>query len=65
MTGHRRGATELTRELACLALGHLDSDRTACTASDEELMRELVEELQALHQQVDALLGAPEVRQQP
>jgi hypothetical protein len=54
VSGHRRPVTPLTRELACLALGHADSDRTPCTATDEELMRELTEEVQRLR----ILLGA-------
>jgi hypothetical protein len=37
-----------TRELACLALGHDDPDEPACTATDEQLVRELVDLVQQL-----------------
>jgi hypothetical protein len=37
-----------TRELACLALGHDDTGEVRCPATDEQLMRELVAEVQRL-----------------
>jgi hypothetical protein len=37
-----------TRELACLALGHDDTGEVRCPATDERLIRELVEEVQRL-----------------
>jgi hypothetical protein len=37
-----------TRELACLALGHDDTGEVRCPATDERLMRELVDEVQRL-----------------
>lgn len=37
-----------TRELACLALGHDDTDADACPATDEELLAALVREVQTL-----------------
>jgi hypothetical protein len=37
-----------TRELACLALGHEDADEPRCSTSDEDLVRQLVDEVQAL-----------------
>lgn len=40
--------TRATRELACLALGHDDSDAVACPETDDDLMRHLVEEVQRL-----------------
>jgi hypothetical protein len=43
-----RALTGTTRELACLALGHDDADEPACASSDEDLVRQLVEEVQAL-----------------
>jgi hypothetical protein len=55
-------ASPLTRSLACLALGHCDSDRSPCTLTDGELIRELVETVQVLNQQV-ALLLDPEIEQ--
>lgn len=40
--------TPTTRELACLALGHEDADEPRCASTDEDLVRQLVEEVQAL-----------------
>jgi hypothetical protein len=40
--------TRATRELACLALGHQDTDADSCPTSDDELMRHLIEEVQRL-----------------
>jgi hypothetical protein len=37
-----------TRELACLALAHDDTGEVRCPATDEQLMRELVAEVQRL-----------------
>jgi len=37
-----------TRALACLALGHEDDDEPRCSSSDEDLVRQLVEQVQAL-----------------
>lgn len=37
-----------TRELACLTLGHDDEDEPACSTTDEDLVRQLVEEVQRL-----------------
>jgi hypothetical protein len=53
-------ASALTRELACLALGHADADHSPCTATDDQLIRELVAEVRALHAQVDNLLADEE-----
>ena len=36
------------RELACLALGHDDADEPRCSSSDEHLVRQLIDEVQAL-----------------
>lgn len=40
--------TSTTRELACLALGHDDADEPRCSTSDDDLVRQLVDEVQAL-----------------
>lgn len=40
--------TGTTRALACLALGHDDTDMPRCPSSDEDLVRQLVEEVQRL-----------------
>ena len=45
MTGVVSG---VTRELACLTLGHEDAGEPSCLTSDEQLVRELVEEVQRL-----------------
>jgi len=37
-----------TRELACLTLAHDDGDEPRCLVSDEDLVRQLVEEVQRL-----------------
>lgn len=36
------------RELACLALGHDDGDEPRCPSTDEQLARQLVDEVQQL-----------------
>lgn len=38
----------LRRELACLALGHLDADRTTCSRSADDLVADLVIEVHRL-----------------
>ncbi len=40
--------TATTREAACLALGHDDADEPRCRVLDEDLVRQLVEEVQGL-----------------
>ncbi len=40
--------TPTTRETACLALGHDDADEPRCRVLDEDLVRQLVEEVQGL-----------------
>lgn len=40
--------TGTTRELACLALGHEDAGEVRCLTSDDQLVRELVDEVQRL-----------------
>lgn len=42
----------LTRELACLAVGHDDDRHRECPATDEELMAELVAEVHRLREAV-------------
>jgi phage shock protein A len=44
-----------TRELACLALGHDDTGEVRCPATDERLIRELVEEVQRLRVETGAV----------
>jgi hypothetical protein len=47
--GRNSAPTVMTaRALACLALGHVDADRTPCRSSDAELIADLVEEVQRL-----------------
>lgn len=45
MTGALPGTV---RELACLALGHDDGDEPRCPSTDEQLARQLVDEVQQL-----------------
>lgn len=40
--------TGTTRALACLALGHDEDGSVRCPSSDEDLVRQLVEQVQAL-----------------
>jgi hypothetical protein len=48
-----------TRELACLALGHDDTGEVRCPATDEQLMRELVAEVQRLRVAVGEVEETP------
>jgi hypothetical protein len=41
-------ASTVTRELACLALGHEDADEPRCSSTDDDLLRQLVDEVQHL-----------------
>jgi hypothetical protein len=41
-------ASTVTRELACLSLGHEDADEPRCSSTDDDLLRQLVDEVQHL-----------------